>query len=82
MSKFGRRGVGNEVGGYRQPEAPTPFAPGSDEKISVLEQRAAAGEALFHPDDAAISHGPMSVEQPPPRAMFKVHLDGDRKLVA
>ena len=46
------RGVGN--GGSRRPlpAEPTHHPPGTDEKMAVLERRAAAGEQLFHPDDA------------------------------
>jgi hypothetical protein len=36
----------------RPAATPTHARPGSPEKIAVLEARAAAGEALFHPDDA------------------------------
>ena len=34
------------------PEHPTWAAPGTSEKIAVLEARVAAGEGLWHPDDA------------------------------
>ncbi len=36
----------------RLPAKPTQALPGSEEKILVLEERAARGEALFHPLDA------------------------------
>jgi hypothetical protein len=35
-----------------QPPTPTPAAPGSPEKIAVLEARAAAGLNLWHPADS------------------------------
>ncbi len=44
-------GVGNGCGGYALPE-PTEAAPGSAEKVAVLADRAAAGLALWHPQDA------------------------------
>lgn len=34
------------------PARPTRHPPGSEDKVAVMEQRAAAGEMLFHPDDA------------------------------
>ncbi len=45
-----RRGVGN---GNRSvlPDRPTPAAPGTPEKIAVLEQRAESGVSLHHPMD-------------------------------
>lgn len=51
-SKFARRGVSTDCGGYRLPE-PTEALPGTAEKESVLASRAEAGLALFHPRDAA-----------------------------
>ena len=50
-SKYARRVVGNFNGRGRTPE-PTSAAPGTPDKISVLSERAAAGEALWHPLDA------------------------------
>jgi hypothetical protein len=49
-SKFGNRGIGHT---YRTAPLPTPThaLPGTAEKLEVLEKRAAAGFALFHPDD-------------------------------
>ena len=46
------RGLGFGPGSGRLPAEPTQALPGSDEKIEVLAQRAARGEALFHPQDA------------------------------
>lgn len=34
------------------PESPTTAAPGTEEKLLVLAERASRGEYLFHPDDA------------------------------
>jgi hypothetical protein len=31
---------------------PTPYPPGSPEKVEILAERFARGEFLFHPDDA------------------------------
>lgn len=50
-SKFNRRGVGNTTVGISLPPNPTTAPPASEEKLEVLEQRAAAGYALWHPDD-------------------------------
>ena len=33
------------------PDAPTDAQPGSEEKIRILTERAAAGTQLFHPQD-------------------------------
>ncbi|HYH68671.1 MAG TPA: hypothetical protein VD866_28520 [Urbifossiella sp.] len=51
-SKYARRGVGNFNGLAPLPDAPTSAAPGSPEKLAVLEQRAKLKQALFHPADA------------------------------
>jgi hypothetical protein len=42
-------GLGNKAG--RLPAEPTDAQPGSERKIRVMEQRAARGESIFHPDD-------------------------------
>ena len=61
------------------PQSPTQHLPGSPGKLAVLEARAAAGESLWHPADAADplgeratvprrepwSGGPRSGERPP-----------------
>jgi hypothetical protein len=36
------------------PETPTGALPGSEERLRVLEERAAAGLALFHPRDRGL----------------------------
>lgn len=50
-SAKGRRGVPNFYGARPLPE-PTTAAPGTPEKMAVLEARAAACQALWHPLDA------------------------------
>lgn len=46
------RGSGLDVnGGYTLPPEPTAAPVGSEEKIRVLTERAAAGVGLFHPQD-------------------------------
>lgn len=51
-SKYAQRGVGN--GFLRDPPLPEPTQakPGTEQKIAVLVDRAAARQQLFHPDDA------------------------------
>lgn len=51
-SKFARRGVGNFCGNRPLPETHTCAAPGSEEKILILMERAAKSQSLFHPQDA------------------------------
>ncbi len=50
-SKYARRGVSNTTAQSKLPD-PTDAAPGTPEKVAVMEARAARGEALFHPEDA------------------------------
>jgi len=51
-SKFARRGVGNGNLIVPMPGNPTMAAPGSAEKVAILEERARQGVSLWHPDDA------------------------------
>ena len=51
-SKFARRGVGNFNGNPDLPTASTSAAPGSDEKIAILAERARMKQSLWHPQDA------------------------------
>jgi hypothetical protein len=52
-SKFARRGAGNGVRfDAPLPSRPTSAAPGSEEKILAMIERAERGERLFHPDDS------------------------------
>ena len=57
-SKYARRGVGNFTGNAPIPDAPTTAAPGSPEKLAVLEQRVRLKQALFHPADATFAGDP------------------------
>jgi len=50
-SKFARRGVGNFNGNAPLPDRPTGAAPGTEDKILILIERAASRQALFHPLD-------------------------------
>jgi hypothetical protein len=51
-SKFARRGLGNGNVVVPLPAGPTAAAPGSPEKVAILEQRARQGVSLWHPADA------------------------------
>lgn len=52
-STYGQIGHGADVaGGYALPDRPTDTIPGSEERIRVLQERAAQGVSLFHPADA------------------------------
>jgi hypothetical protein len=61
-SKYARRGVGNFAGRAPLPAAPTTAAPGSPEKLAVLEQRAKLKQSLFHPCDARYVGDPRPLE--------------------
>jgi hypothetical protein len=56
-SKYARRGVSDFNGGTVTAVQPTAAAPGTPEKVAVLEERARLGLSLWHPFDA-----PMDVE--------------------
>jgi hypothetical protein len=49
-SKFAKRGIQSQGRRLATPE-PTPYLPGTPEKVAVLEARAEDGEELWHPDD-------------------------------
>ena len=51
-SKFARRGVRNFNGATELPPKPTAALAGSAAKLRVLEERAALGVSLWHPDDS------------------------------
>jgi hypothetical protein len=51
-SKYARRGVGNFTGNAPIAPMPTSYAPGTPEKMAVLEERARNRQALWHPLDA------------------------------
>jgi hypothetical protein len=54
-SIFARRGSSVEGGkGIVPARAPTTALPGSEEKIRVMQERAAAGQTIFHPGDARL----------------------------
>ncbi|MCS6865840.1 MAG: hypothetical protein RMJ56_12690 [Gemmataceae bacterium] len=61
-SKFARRGIGNFCGKAPLPPVPTTAAPGTPEKLAVLEQRARLKQALFHPADARYEGDPRPLE--------------------
>lgn len=50
-SKFARRGVHDDYATRPLPDQATLCQPGSEGKVAVMEARAAAGEAIFHPGD-------------------------------
>jgi hypothetical protein len=56
-SKYARRGVSDFNGRPAMAARPTAAAPGTPEKVAVLEERARLGLSLWHPCDA-----PMDVE--------------------
>jgi hypothetical protein len=56
-SKYARRGLGNFNGNAPLPE-PTPYPPGTPEKMAVLELRAQLQQALWHPLDAQYDGDP------------------------
>lgn len=50
-TKHGNRGLGNHNQRVPLPPCPTDAQPGSEAKVRVLEERAKADVALFHPLD-------------------------------
>ena len=63
-SKYARRGVGH-VAGRRNPllpDRPTTAAPGTPEKLAVMEARAKANRAVFHPADARFPGDPRPLD--------------------
>lgn len=56
-----RRASPDRFGSRPLPRRPTQAPPGSPAKVAVLEQRAARGECLWHPDDATDWTVPASV---------------------
>lgn len=61
-SKYASRGHGNGPSSSPLADSPTTAAPGTAEKIAVMEQRAAAGLAIFHPADARYEGDPLPLE--------------------
>jgi hypothetical protein len=62
VSKFGHRGIGDEYRNTVLPPIPTTAAPGTSEKMAVLETRARMGQALWHPLDACYPDDPRPLE--------------------
>ncbi len=54
--------VGNFTGSAPLPSAPTTAAPGTPEKLAVLEMRAKMKQAIFHPADARFEGDPRPLE--------------------
>jgi hypothetical protein len=57
-----RRDCADRAGGAPLPAAPTAAAPGTPEKLAVLEQRAKMKQAMFHPADARYAGDPRPLE--------------------
>jgi hypothetical protein len=57
-SKYARRGVGNMCGNAPIAQEPTTAAPGTPEKMAVMEDRARKRQALWHPLDAQYEGDP------------------------
>ena len=57
-SIYARRGVGNFYGNAPLAPVPTSAAPGTPEKLAVLEQRAKNKQAIYHPADARYEGDP------------------------
>ncbi len=57
-SKYARRGEGNFNGNAPNAPEPTMAAPGTPEKMAVLELRAKMKQALWHPLDARFPNDP------------------------
>jgi hypothetical protein len=58
-SKFARRGLGNFFARSPLPAFPTSAAPGSPEKIAVMQERARLKQSLWHPEDATGIYTPV-----------------------
>jgi hypothetical protein len=57
LPSVGVFGVGLGFGGFSLPPAPTTAAPGTAEKVAVLEERARRKVWLWHPLDGLIMEG-------------------------
>jgi hypothetical protein len=71
-SKYARRGVGNFNGNAPVAPLPTTHAPGTPEKMAVLEERAKNKQALWHPLDAQYEGDP--------RPLFALSADAARPM--
>lgn len=74
-SKYARRGVGNFTGNAPVAPRPTTHAPGTPEKMAVLEERAKNKQALWHPFDAQYEGDPR-----PMRFLAREERVGDRQM--
>ncbi len=70
-----RRGVPDGHGTRPLPAKPTRAFPGSAAKLRVLEERAAAGVTLWHPDDPTV--GPPVIPWQAPQVRCGLRLDED-----
>lgn len=61
-SKYAKRGVGNFSGVAPLPSFPCFCAPGTPEKLAVLEERAKKKQQVFHPADARFEGDPRPAE--------------------
>ena len=68
-SKYGRRGPGHFYGTTMLPPEPTRALPGTPEKVTVMAERAARRQSLFHPDDATLPDDARPVEEAAIRPM-------------
>ena len=57
-SKYARRGEGNFCGHAPLPSCSTVAAPGSEEKIAILAERAKNKQSLWHPKDVTVAQVP------------------------
>ena len=53
LNKFARRGIADYYGPCDAPALPTEALPGTEEKVTVLAERAKLGQELWHPRDAS-----------------------------
>ncbi len=62
VSKYGRRGPGNTFAKAAFAAFPTTAAPGTPEKLAVMEQRALLNQNLWHPFDAEYEGDPRPLQ--------------------
>ena len=60
-SKYARRGEGNISGAGSPAPTPTMAAPGTPEKMAILEERVRLKQALWHPADARYPGDPLTL---------------------
>ncbi len=75
-SKYARRGVGNGNASVAATPLPTAYAPGSPEKMAVLEMRARNRQALWHPLDAQYPGDPRPLEALAEHELYDETRDG------